>query len=154
MRHARTRQRGLAAVELALLMPIFLLTAYATAELGRALYQFNILSKSVRDGAQYLARYGSVAGVMAPSGAQITTAKNLVVYGSPVTGTALLPDLKTSDVTITPKVVAPSLTANYIEISATYTFESKFSGVIPVFGLGDDIAAPGTYTATIRMKAL
>lgn len=150
------RERGIAAVELALLLPIFLFAVYATAEFGRALYQFNILSKSVRGAAQYLARYGSVAGVMSPTGAQLTIAKNLVVYGAPVaSGTALLPGLSTGNVTVTPVTVAPSATPNYIQVSAAYTFVPRFGGLIPDFGLGGaDVSAPGSYTATIRMKAL
>lgn len=149
-------ERGVAAVELALLMPIFLLIGYATAEYGRALYQFNILSKSVRDGAQYLARFGTVAGVMSPTAAQLTVARNLVVYGAPTsTGSTLLPGMTTANVTITPVAVAPSITANYIEVSATYTFAASFGTLIPTFGLaGGDLDEPGAYVATIRMRGL
>lgn len=154
IQHFRRHAQGLAAVELALLVPIFLFLMAGTAEFGRALYQFNTLSKSVRDGAQYLARYGVLTGtqILAPTDAQLAIAKNLVVYGQPVAGSTLLPGMTTSNVTIVAQTVAPSATANYIQITATFTFQSMFSGIIPGFGVL--AAAPGTFTATIRMKGL
>ena len=54
--HAKTvkRQKGVAALELAIAVPVLLLLLLASAELGRAFYQYNTLTKSVRDGARYL----------------------------------------------------------------------------------------------------
>lgn len=150
-----SRHHGLAAVELALLLPVFLFLVYGTAELGRALYQYNSLTKAVRDGAQYLARESMVAGVVAPTATQLAIARSLVVYGQPTAGTEpLLPGLKTTDVAITPQAVAPSLTANYISVSASYTFQSGFGGVIPALGIAADAAAPGTFVASLRLKGI
>ncbi|MEJ2115423.1 MAG: pilus assembly protein, partial [Gammaproteobacteria bacterium] len=59
MSFARTKfnshQGGLAAVEFVVILPILLLLMLASAELGRAFYQYNTLTKTVRDGARYLA---------------------------------------------------------------------------------------------------
>lgn len=150
-----SRHRGLAAVELALLVPIFLFLVYGTAEFGRALYQYTTLTKAVRGAAQYLARNAVTAGVVAPTGAQLTAARALAVYGQPVTGaTALLPGLSTTDVTITPQTLAPSLTPNYIVVSASYSFQSAFGGLIPGLPIVPDLASPGALTASIRLKGI
>lgn len=155
LRHSPARSRGLAAVELALLIPMFLFLVYGTAELGTALYQYTTLTKAVRGGAQYLARASVTAGVVAPTAAQLTTARNLVVYGQPTaSGSAILPGLSTTDVLITPQAVAPSLTPNYVTVSASYVFQSRFGGFIPALGLADDVAAPGTFTASLRVRGI
>ena len=54
-RFNRHRQRGLAIVEFAIVLPLLLLLSLATTELGRALYQQDTLNKAVRDGARHLA---------------------------------------------------------------------------------------------------
>ena len=50
-------QSGVAAVEMALLLPFLLLLAFGLTELGRAVYQYNALAKAVRDGARHLSQY-------------------------------------------------------------------------------------------------
>lgn len=67
-------QAGAAIVEFALVLPLLLILTFVTTEFGRALYQYNILTKSVRNAARYLA-------IQSP-GARITESANLVVYGS------------------------------------------------------------------------
>ena len=47
-------QRGVAIVEFALILPFLLLLTFITTEFGRAIYQYNTLTKSVRDAARYL----------------------------------------------------------------------------------------------------
>ena len=47
------RQHGIATVELAIVAPILLLILLGVAEMGRALFQYNTLSKAVRDSARY-----------------------------------------------------------------------------------------------------
>jgi Flp pilus assembly protein TadG len=67
-------QDGAALVELALILPMLLLLTFITTEFGRAIYQYNTITKSVRDAARYLSMY-------AP-GTHIAEAQNLIVYGS------------------------------------------------------------------------
>lgn len=71
----KTRQTGVALIELALIIPLLLLLSIITTEFGRAVYQYNILTKSVRDAVRYLS-------VQMP-GTHMTEARNLVVYGKP-----------------------------------------------------------------------
>lgn len=148
----RRRVRGFAAVELALLLPTFLFVMVATAEAGRALYQYNGLTKAVRDGAQYLARNGVDAGtgVLAPTGAHETVARALVVYGSPTGTVALLPGMTTGQVGIAYEAVPAGGPTNYVTVTATYTFQPLGSGLLATFGL----QLPSTFAASMRMRAL
>ena len=85
-------QRGVAIVELALVIPFLLVMAILVAEFGRAIYQYNTLTKSVRDAARYL--------TMQTPGTHVAEAQNLVVYGTTVAGASpLAPGLATSMVT-------------------------------------------------------
>jgi Flp pilus assembly protein TadG len=154
--HRASRQGGLAAVELALLLPVFLFIVTATAEAGRALYEYNALTKGVRDAAQYLARYGVIdgTGVLAPTTAEEAAARNLAVFGTPGGGsTPLLPGLSTGDIALSYQALAPSATANQVTVVATYTYLPLF-GYIPGFGLGDDFTPNTQFTATMVMLAV
>ncbi|NMM78730.1 pilus assembly protein TadE [Rhodococcus sp. SRB_17] len=70
----KTKQEGVAIVEFALVLPMLLILTFITTEFGRALYQYNILTKSVRDAARYLSSQNPKT--------KITESKNLIVYGS------------------------------------------------------------------------
>ena len=47
-------QRGVALVELALVLPLLLAVCFAITEFGRAIYTYDTLAKSARDAARYL----------------------------------------------------------------------------------------------------
>lgn len=85
--HARwPRQRGAAAVELALVLPVLLLMSFITTEFGRAIYHYGVLTQSVRQAARFLS--------MQAPGEGVQTARNLIVYGHPLgSGAAVLPGL-------------------------------------------------------------
>lgn len=72
----KSRQRGVALIELALSIPLLLLLTFMTTEFGRAIYQYNVLTKSVRDAVRYLS-------VQVP-GSHALEARNLVVFGKTV----------------------------------------------------------------------
>ena len=102
-RAGRSRaQRGIAIVEFALvLLPLVLLLAL-TADLGRAFYTFDTLTKATRGAARYLALVDS------SDAARRTEALNLVLYGNiEGTGTPLVADLDAGRV----QICAPSLAA-------------------------------------------
>ncbi|MCM2342920.1 TadE/TadG family type IV pilus assembly protein [Rhodoferax sp.] len=50
------RQKGVAAVELAFILPLMLILVFGITELGRALYQYNGLVKATRGAVRYLAQ--------------------------------------------------------------------------------------------------
>jgi Flp pilus assembly protein TadG len=99
----RRDERGIQLVELALVIPIFVLLFAATAEFGRYFYEYTTLAKASRAGARYLA----TASVKA---AEDTTAKNIVVYGNSAgTGSPVLTGMTVANVTITRQGGVPVL---------------------------------------------
>lgn len=76
MSHARS-QRGVAAVELGLVLMLLMIIVFGITELARALYQYDALTKSARAAARYLAVYD------ASDAAVRDRAKCVAVYGNP-----------------------------------------------------------------------
>src|SRR5437773_2637207 len=50
-------QRGQSLLELAAVLPLLLLIAFGATEFGRAYYQYNTLSKAIRNGARYMSSH-------------------------------------------------------------------------------------------------
>jgi Flp pilus assembly protein TadG len=91
----RRDDSGIQLVELAIVMPVFLLLFGATAEFGRFFYEYTTVAKAARVGTRYLTS-------AAVNTAQDTIAKNLVVYGNAAgTGSPVLSGLTTGNVVIT-----------------------------------------------------
>ena len=85
---------GTQLVELALVIPIFLVLFGATAEFGRYFYEYTTLAKASRASARFLATSFENA-------IEDTKAKNIVVYGNPTgNGSPILPGLTTGNVLI------------------------------------------------------
>jgi hypothetical protein len=83
-------------MEFALILPLVLLLAFGITELGRAYYQYNTLSKAIRDGARYVSSHTY-------SSTNVGHAQRLVVYGQTVGGsTPVLPGLTTDMISVTP----------------------------------------------------
>lgn len=118
-------QRGVAIVEFALVLPFLLLLTAVTTEFGRAIYQYGILAKSVRDSARYLS-------VQTP-GTHTTQARNLIVYGNTAgTGTPLAIGLSLANVptpTWQSAGTAPVINTVTVQVSG-YTFNSMFGSVL------------------------
>lgn len=121
----KRRQRGVAIVEFALIVPILLVLMFIVTEFGRAMMQYNTIAKSARDAARYLS-------IQLP-GTKIAEAKNLVVYGNPAgTGSPLVPGLTVSNVADPvwePAGTDPVITIVRIEITG-FTFQPMMSEVI------------------------
>ena len=80
---SRRRQRGVAAIEMAITLPVLLFMLLAIAEFGRAFHQYNTLSKAVHSATRYL----STTALDGFKTIDLTDAKrnavrNLVVYAS------------------------------------------------------------------------
>lgn len=92
---APQRARGVAAVEFALLMPLLVAMVFGTTELGRAVYTYNTLAKTVRDAARHLSQHGPGDPAVAAE------AQCLAVYGSITCGgTPVAPGLSTSAIVV------------------------------------------------------
>jgi hypothetical protein len=139
-------QRGIAVVELAIVAPFFLLLLLGITELGRALFQYNTLTKSVRDGARY---YSSSVF----SGNDIAGAVHLVQYGQTVGGSPLLPG-NLPAVSIPAPLV--DTTGTYVTVSASYDFAflpgNPLDGILGLFGSA--VPDPFVLTATTVMRAI
>jgi Flp pilus assembly protein TadG len=90
---AKSSMRGAATIELAVLfLPLFALTL-GTTEMGRALYQYNAVAKTVRDAARYLATasIGSTlqARCLALTGSPSTSGSGCAVTTSLLSGLTL-----------------------------------------------------------------
>lgn len=129
MKPVMPKQSGVALVEFALILPLLLILTFVTTEYSRALFQYNILTKSVRDSARYLS-------VQSPRDTtKYAKAKNLVVYGNPAgTGsplvigltTSLVPDPVWLEVGSVPRI-------NTVTIRVTgYVFRPLFASVFNV----------------------
>lgn len=62
----RTRSRGQALTEFALIAPIFFFTMFAIIEFGRAVYTIQMLNNAAREGARYAIVHGAASS--SPSG--------------------------------------------------------------------------------------
>ena len=101
-KHNKLRKhKGTIAIEFALIMTFILVPLFlGTVELGRLLYQYNALAKSVRDSTKYLS---TVAATVPNYANFVTEAKCLAVYGNiGCNGDPVASGLTTSDITINP----------------------------------------------------
>ncbi len=123
-------QKGIAVIEFALILPVLMVLLLATAEFGRAFYQYNTLTKSIRDGARYLSDNSlNGAGVIELGGSTSTTVKNLIVFGNSAgSGDALLDGFSTSDITIT------TIDNKHLKVSASFSYTPIIAAGIPSFG--------------------
>ncbi|WP_046223372.1 TadE/TadG family type IV pilus assembly protein [Vibrio sp. ECSMB14106] len=117
-------QRGFAAVEMVLVAPVLLFFLVLVLELGNILIQYNIISKSVQNGARYAVSevYDTKGGTIAPT----LEIKNVVVYGQSSVGTAILSTLTTSDVTVEPDPIG---SGDYVQVSVTYDYVPNFLSI-------------------------
>ena len=144
-------QRGIAVIEFALVLPVLMLLLLATAEFGRAFYQYNTLTKSIRDGARYLSDNSlNGAGVIELDGATSTAVKNLIVFGNSAgSGTALLDGFSTSDITIT------TIDSMHLKVSASFTYAPIIAAGIPSFGADSQIWDTNyTFQSSTTVRAL
>lgn len=108
---------GSVLLEMTIVTPIAIALMAGGVDFGMALSTQKTADKSVRDAARYLGSLPSSIGC--PSWA-ITNAKNIVVYGQiSSSGTKLIPNWQTSDVTIT-----CDSTTNDIVVSAVVPYSS------------------------------
>lgn len=154
------RQRGLAAVEMTLVLPVLLLLFLATAEIGRMLYQYNTLTKAQRDGIRLIAthlNYGQQENlsVCPEKGGELpyglmARASNLVVFGTEFgADTALLDGLTLDDVSF-----CRLSGSQEIQVEVQYDFTPMLFDQLPTFGNGDAVPINFPLTSSISMKVL
>ena len=128
LRASKRNNKGLAAVETTLILPLFFLFFALTAEFGKLYYDYLTLTKLQRSATRYLSanlpegvnQVPNLTGGDAPL--YVAQAKNLILYGSTYAGTQIiLEGLTTDDI----QVIA--LEDNHIQINTNYQ-------TTPVFG--------------------
>ncbi|MDH5904763.1 TadE/TadG family type IV pilus assembly protein [Vibrio splendidus] len=141
MKQSNQFQQGFAAVEMVIATPVLLFFLVLVLELGNILVHYNVISKSVQNGARYAVSevYGTIGGTIAPT----SEIQNVVVYGQNSAGTAVLSSLTTSDVTVTP----PS-GDSYVRVSVTYDYVPLFLS-IPFSN--ENFAVPLSVTSVMRV---
>jgi len=129
---------GIAAVEMAIVLPLILLLLTPIAELGRAFIQYSRLSHRVHAGARFVAdnAYQGSTGVPVLTTEVRQQAISLVLYGKTAgigQEPLAVPDLTAQD------LVIEVTSAGLVTLSADYTYRPMIAGVLPVFGFGDDL---------------
>lgn len=137
-------QRGVALIELALILPVLLVMTFIVTEFGRAIYQYDTLTKSVRDAARYLSYQ--------TPGTHATEAANLAVYGNTAgTGSPLALGLTTANVSAPSWQTGtgtPPITTVTVQITG-YQFRSL---VLSAFGLPFGTLSYSAISATMRSQ--
>jgi Flp pilus assembly protein TadG len=138
-------------VEFAISAPILLMLMIGVAEFGQALWQYNKLTKSVEDGARYVAgrALNGSTGLVSLTAALQAEGRNLVAHGNVFgAGPAVLPGLTSGNVTVANGGVGD------ITVTAAYPYTPIF-GFVPKFFYGPSANASGiTLTAAVTMRAL
>jgi Flp pilus assembly protein TadG len=96
--------KGAAAAEMALVLPLLLIIMFGSLELGNYFMNEHTLVKAVRDGARFAARqsfanYTSCTG--APGGSVVADTKNVVMNGALSGGAIITPNITSSDISVT-----------------------------------------------------
>lgn len=141
-------QRGVALVEFALILPLLLVLTFFTTEFGRAMYQYNSMTKSVRDAARYLS-------LQLPN-TQTTEARNLAVYGNLAgTGNPVASGLTPGHVPAPvwqAEGVDPVINTVTVEIQG-YAFQSMFTTAFGVNFAPGGVITFSNIRATMRAHA-
>lgn len=107
VRRSLRREAGTVAIELAILATVLVPLVLGVTELGRAIYEYNSLTKATRDATRYLSSQGP------NEAADIAIAKCLVVHGTQdCSGSTLLPGLTTAMVAVCDSVSCAGTHAN------------------------------------------
>lgn len=125
LRRFARKERGTQLVELAIVLPLFVLLFAATAEFGRFFYTYTTLAKATRVGARYL--------MSQPINVMDDNAKRLVICGNPTAcagGDAVVSGLTMDQVKIDRAGGVPGLLPDTINVRIeNYYYE-------PIFDLG------------------
>ena len=118
-------QQGVAAIEMAILLPLLILLFTGLIEYGRLMWHYDALAKATRDAARYLA--DESAPITEP---MRTNARNMVGNAAMAAGVAGLEPTSDVGIACSPNCSAPDT----ITVSVSHDFE--IGGWVPVFGTG------------------
>lgn len=129
-----SRERGAAAVEMAIVLPLLVLLLGGIVDFGRAFYTKNILTNAAREGAR-------AASLSTSTSAIVTSRTNAALNG-----------LTLSKATVT-SINVPCTSATNAGARVTYQYDWIFlPGVLGLFGAGG--ALPSSLTAESQMRCV
>jgi Flp pilus assembly protein TadG len=138
----RQHHRGVAMVELAIVLPVLLTVLFAMAEIGRALLLQHQLVRHVEAAARYLGRSYQALNADCSDGPQWSTASatatQLALSGSePGEGAVLIAGMTASDLSIAvlPRTAPGVAPACVVQVSASVAYPSIFGATIPLLGV-------------------
>ncbi|TKB49964.1 pilus assembly protein [Ferrimonas sediminicola] len=143
-----SKQRGVAAIEAMVTLPLLFLLFFAVGELGRLLYQYNQLNSLIRDASRYVASQALLGsgGDQTLKPETVSTARDLALYGKVGGTTPLLSGMTADNIDIT-------LNGDLITITATYNWVPIFNGDLAGnYGQTLDYGFP--LVASISMRAI
>ena len=140
-----SRQKGLAAVEFIIALPVLLMLAVLVIDVGQAMIQYTQVNKALQNGARYAVvdTYGTLDFGDIADEANI---KNVVVYGTPLTtdtSEPLLDHLQLADVVVIP----PASGSKEVTLLASFTYVPFFSE-LPF----SDVSLAFTFDAATKMR--
>lgn len=145
------KQSGVAMLEFTIVLPLMLLLLLGVTEIGRALVQYNTLTKGVRDGARHLSSFallGNTGLVLIDAGLDAEV-RNLVVYGNVAgTGQPILQNLQPTHIT------TDDAGSSLIIVEANYPYSPMTGATLQMFGLGAPVSLNLNMRASVTMRAL
>lgn len=143
----KQNQKGLAAIEMTLILPVMLLLLFATAEFSRLLYQYNALTQVVREASRYLmsnARPDST-NIIDIKAQIMGNATAMLTYGDLNSSAQVLPNLAAATVSI-------SVSGEFITLTVSYPWQPIFASTLPSFvsSTSFDLSFPLVTTYTMR----
>ena len=124
----KQKQQGIAALEMTLVLPILLLLLFPVVEFSRLLYQYNALTKVVRNASRYLIDNAGVGSTGIININQQTTdnAIALFTYGDLNSNTLILPNLDATSFSV-------SVSGKFITVTASYPWQPIMTTTLPSF---------------------
>lgn len=155
----KTKQKGLAAAEFVIVVPVLLFLLMATAEFGRLLYQYEVLTRATRDAARFAAEEAGTGtlGYINNSAGDASTwpvlqseTANIALCGfRDCSGkVAIVDGLQNSDIEVLTN-------DNYhVTVNVNYRFVPLFGDSLSTFGFGAPTSLAIPLQSSVTMRAL
>ncbi len=152
LRRARRSQSGIASVEFVLILPLLALMLFGTIDIGRLLFDYHAVSKSVRDATRYVARANEDAvfsnlatRTVAPTtaaGSPTQNARNMALTGTADLSGDYILYYWTDTTTVTVSGTVPGTGACFDNSAGTY--QGYYSGMddIPIITVAATVSFP------------
>ncbi|WOH39192.1 TadE/TadG family type IV pilus assembly protein [Thalassotalea fonticola] len=157
MSHLIKRQKGLAVIELTMILPFLLLLIFATAEFSRLLYQYNALNHLVRDALRYTVSDvvdGSTIATQAAVDGMAPIAENLLRYGEDQASAEILPNITSSTISLVGAADPLDPSIYYVTLTVTYNWQPIFGSSLNTFVSADTVDLSFPLVVNYTMRAL